>query len=77
MSKVENIVAKGEVAHYEQFLFLPQCVLRLYVAYASVDGKGLDELNDLQGPMPIVDIMCRLVYTRNVISLKTLRFLIN
>ena len=23
--KVENIVAKGEIAHHEQFLLLPQC----------------------------------------------------
>ena len=23
--RVENIVGKGEIAHYEQFLFFPQC----------------------------------------------------
>ena len=27
--KEENIVAKNEIAHYEQFLILPQCLLSL------------------------------------------------
>ena len=32
---VENIVGKGEIARYEQFLFFPQCFLRLSVADVS------------------------------------------
>ena len=32
---VENIVGKGEIAHYEQFLLLPQCFQKLFVADAS------------------------------------------
>ena len=31
---VENIVGKGEIAHYEQFLLFPQCFQKLSV----VDG---------------------------------------
>ena len=26
--KIENIVGKGEIAHYEQFLLFPQCFLK-------------------------------------------------
>ena len=32
---LENIVGKGEIAHYEQFLFFPQCFQKLSVADAS------------------------------------------
>ena len=32
---VENIVGKGEIAHYEQFLLFPQCFQKLSVADAS------------------------------------------
>ena len=32
---VENIVGKGEIAHYEQFLLFPQCFHKLY----SIDGS--------------------------------------
>ena len=31
----ENIVGKGGIAHYEQFLLFPQCFQKLYVVYAS------------------------------------------
>ena len=32
---VENIVDKGEIARYEQFLLFPQCFQKLSVVYAS------------------------------------------
>ena len=32
---VENIVGKGEIARYEQFLLLPQCFQNLSVVDAS------------------------------------------
>ena len=32
---VENIVGKGEIAHCEQFLLLPQCFQKLSVANVS------------------------------------------
>ena len=32
---VENIVGKGEIARYEQFLLFPQCFQRLSVVDAS------------------------------------------
>ena len=32
---VENIVVKGEIARYEQFLLLPQCFQKLSVGDAS------------------------------------------
>ena len=32
---VENIVRKGEIAHYENFLFFPQCFQKLSVVDAS------------------------------------------
>ena len=35
MQKVENIVANGEIAHFEQFLILPQYFQKSSVAEAS------------------------------------------
>ena len=32
---VENIVGKGEIARYEQFLLFPQCFQKLSVADAT------------------------------------------
>ena len=32
---VENIVGKGEIAHYEQFLHFPQCFQKLSIVDAS------------------------------------------
>ena len=32
---VENIVGKGEIAHYEQFLLFPHCFQKLSVVDAS------------------------------------------
>ena len=32
---VENIVGKGEIARYEQFLLFPQCFQKLFVADVS------------------------------------------
>ena len=33
--RVENIVGKGEIARYEQFLLFPQCFPKLSVVDAS------------------------------------------
>ena len=33
--RVENIVGKGEIARYEQFLLFPQCFQKLSVVDAS------------------------------------------
>ena len=38
MDRVENIVAKGEIAHYNQIRILPQCFQKMSAAEAS---KGL------------------------------------
>ena len=41
---VENIVGKGEIARYEQFLFFPQCFQKTWTADAlkqGLFGKGL------------------------------------
>ena len=35
LEKVENIVTKGEIAHHEQFLLLPQCFQKSSAADAS------------------------------------------
>ena len=35
MNKFENILANGEIAHYEQFLLLPQCLQKSSAAEAS------------------------------------------
>ena len=32
VGRVENSVAKGEIARYEQFLLLPQCFQKTYTA---------------------------------------------
>ena len=34
-NSVENIVGKGEIARYEQFLLFPQCFQKLSVVDAS------------------------------------------
>ena len=36
LNRVDNIVAKGEISHVEQFLLLPQCFQKLSAADASV-----------------------------------------
>ena len=41
MQKVDNIVANGEIACFEQFLLLPQLFHKLSTAEASKWGKGL------------------------------------
>ena len=44
MNRVENIVAKEEIAHYKQYLLLQQCFQNKSAAEApkaSVFGKGL------------------------------------
>ena len=33
--KVENIVGKGKIAHFEQFLLFPQCFQKLSIVDAS------------------------------------------
>ena len=41
----ENIVAKGEIARFEQFFLLSLCFQKssaVYVQKASVGGKGLE-----------------------------------
>ena len=43
MNRVENILAKGEIAHYEQFPFLSQCFQKssaANVSNASIGRKG-------------------------------------
>ena len=35
IDRVENIVGKGEIARYEQFLLFPQCFQKLSVVDAS------------------------------------------
>ena len=43
LNKVENIVAKGEVVHHEQYHLWPQCFLKSSAAIVSAGGKGLNE----------------------------------
>ena len=35
LNRVEKILAKGEITHYEQFLLLPKCFQKLSAADAS------------------------------------------
>ena len=47
LERVENILAKGKVAHYEPFLLMPQCVQKssaVYVSNASAVGKQLRKI---------------------------------
>ena len=45
MQEIENILAKGEIAHHEQFHLLSQCFQKSSAAEASeniyICGKGL------------------------------------
>ena len=41
VKKAENIVAKGEIAHHEQFHLWPQLFQKSSAAIASAGGKGL------------------------------------
>ena len=52
---VENIVGKGEIARYEQFLLFPRCFLKTYTTDTQkpglirervLDGLSLTEIND-------------------------------
>ena len=43
LNKVEIIVVKGDIAHYEQFLLLPQCILKVICCIGV--GKRLFEEN--------------------------------
>ena len=40
----ENIEAKGKIAHYEQFLLLPQC-LQLYSIHILIELSAADLLH--------------------------------
>ena len=49
--RVERKVVKGEITHYEQFLFLPQCFQKSSAAHPSIcmqvgKGKRLTRSND-------------------------------
>ena len=44
LNKVENSVAKGKIAHHEQFVLLPHCFQKSSAAYSSelsISWKGL------------------------------------
>ena len=41
LNKVENIVGKGEIAHYEQFLLLAQCCHKMSAAESSDRNMGM------------------------------------
>ena len=54
---VENIVRKGEIACYKQFLLFSQCFLQLYIFSAVLCGNGLttafyDDLQISQASSP-------------------------
>ena len=53
MSTVENIVAKGEIAHHGQFLLLPQCFQKLSIQQRRrkrlYEGKGKVSESKLKG----------------------------
>ena len=38
---IETIMAKGDIAQYQEFLLLPDCFQKLSGTGASSDGKGL------------------------------------
>ena len=41
LNKVENIVAKGKIAYYEQYLLLPQCFQKLSAAKQSTAKESV------------------------------------
>ena len=47
LKRVENIVAKGEIARFEQFLLLSQCFLKLSAAEASESVYMRERVNTL------------------------------
>ena len=38
----ENIVRKGEIAHYEQFLLFPPCFQKLFVVISEKTVRNVD-----------------------------------
>ena len=51
--RVENIVGKGEIARYEQFLLFPQCFQKLLLLMCQNEylwSKGLNVFSVLNGP---------------------------
>ena len=49
--RVENIVGKGEIACYEQFLFFPQCFQKLSVVakYGKMEIQLSDRVENIVG----------------------------
>ena len=47
LNKIENIVAKGEIAHHEQCLLLPQCFQMSPAAEASESIHMWGKVNTL------------------------------
>ena len=48
VAKVENIAPKGEIAHDEQFLLLPQCFKNVSAAEASESVCMWERINPLK-----------------------------
>ena len=46
MNKVETILAKGEIARFEQFLVLPQCFQKSSAAEASESNCMFEQLKE-------------------------------
>ena len=44
-NRVENSVGKGEIAHYDQFLILPQCFQKTYIADTYKPGLVWERVN--------------------------------
>ena len=51
MKRVENTVAKGEIAHHEQFLLLPQLLQKSSAAEASERGYMWERVNLMHVPL--------------------------
>ena len=47
--RVENIVGKGEIARYEQFVLFPQCFQKTRETHVCLFGKGLIQIVLSQG----------------------------
>ena len=53
LNRVENIVAKGEISHYEQFDLLSQCFQK---SSAAEESKRI-YMWDMVNPFPLIDAL--------------------
>ena len=67
LNRVENIVAKREIAPDEQFLHFSQCIQKQVISYAMTIATG-DQPNDTRFKIPDANHMSRPARKPNIMA---------